>query len=93
MLFCRQKQRMVYIKEVINKKIRKTIISTAGFDIRFLPETKAQPKEMLIVTGRNKKCIEDHFDKSVKLEVELEKNNKNELLELVKDISGMVDIH
>nr|WP_312292665.1 UTP--glucose-1-phosphate uridylyltransferase GalU [Clostridium chromiireducens] len=50
-------------------------------------------EEILIVTGRNKKCIEDHFDKSVELEMELEKNNKNELLELVKDISDMVDIH
>jgi UTP--glucose-1-phosphate uridylyltransferase len=50
-------------------------------------------EEILIVTGRNKKFIEDHFDKSVELEVELEKNDKTELLELVKDISGMVDIH
>ena len=50
-------------------------------------------EEILIITGRNKKCIEDHFDKSVELEMELEKNNKNELLELVQDISDMVDIH
>jgi UTP--glucose-1-phosphate uridylyltransferase len=101
----------------MNKKIRKAIIPAAGLGTRFLPATKAQPKEMLpivdkptiqyiieeaiesgieeilIVTGRNKKCIEDHFDKSVELEMELEKNNKHELLELVKDISGMVDIH
>lgn len=101
----------------MNKKIRKAIIPAAGLGTRFLPATKAQPKEMLpivdkptiqyiieeaiesgieeilIVTGRNKKCIEDHFDKSVELEMELEKNNKNELLELVKDISDMVDIH
>lgn len=101
----------------MNKKIRKAIIPAAGLGTRFLPATKAQPKEMLpivdkptiqyiieeavasgieeilIVTGRNKKCIEDHFDKSVELEMELEKNNKDELLELVKDISGMVDIH
>ena len=101
----------------MNKKIRKAIIPAAGLGTRFLPATKAQPKEMLpivdkptiqyiieeaiesgieeilIVTGRNKKCIEDHFDKSVELEMELEKNNKNELLGLVKDISDMVDIH
>ena len=101
----------------MNKKIRKAIIPAAGLGTRFLPATKAQPKEMLpivdkptiqyiveeaiasgieeilIITGRNKKSIEDHFDKSVELEMELEKNNKTELLELVKDISGMVDIH
>jgi len=50
-------------------------------------------EEILIVTGRNKKCIEDHFDKSVELEMELAKNHKDELLELVKNISDMVDIH
>ena len=101
----------------MNKKIRKAIIPAAGLGTRFLPATKAQPKEMLpivdkptiqyiieeainsgieeilIVTGRNKKSIEDHFDKSVELEMELAKNHKDELLELVKDISDMVDIH
>jgi len=101
----------------MSKKIRKAIIPAAGLGTRFLPATKAQPKEMLpivdkptiqyiieeaiasgieeilIITGRNKKCIEDHFDKSVELEMELEKNNKTELLEVVKDISDMVDIH
>ena len=98
-------------------KVKKAIIPAAGLGTRFLPATKAQPKEMLpivdkptiqyiieeavasgieeilIITGRNKKCIEDHFDKSVELEMELEKNGKSELLELVQDISGMVDIH
>jgi UTP--glucose-1-phosphate uridylyltransferase len=101
----------------MNNKIRKAIIPAAGLGTRFLPATKAQPKEMLpivdkptiqyiieeaiasgieeilIITGRNKKCIEDHFDKSVELEMELEKHHKTELLELVKDISDMVDIH
>ncbi|MBW6410305.1 UTP--glucose-1-phosphate uridylyltransferase GalU [Clostridium weizhouense] len=101
----------------MNKKIRKAIIPAAGLGTRFLPATKAQPKEMLpivdkptiqyiieeavasgieeilIVTGRNKKCIEDHFDKSVELEMELEKSNKKELLHLVQTISDMVDIH
>lgn len=98
-------------------KIRKAIIPAAGLGTRFLPATKAQPKEMLpivdkptiqyiieeavasgieeilIITGRNKKCIEDHFDKSVELEMELEKNNKKELLNLVRNIADMVDIH
>lgn len=98
-------------------KVRKAIIPAAGLGTRFLPATKAQPKEMLpivdkptiqyiieeaiesgieeilIITGRNKKCIEDHFDKSIELEMELAKSNKEELLELVRDISDMVDIH
>jgi UTP--glucose-1-phosphate uridylyltransferase len=98
-------------------KVRKAIIPAAGLGTRFLPATKAQPKEMLpivdkptiqyiieeaissgieeilIITGRNKKCIEDHFDKSVELEMELDKSGKVELLGLVKDISSMVDIH
>ncbi|ABG87156.1 UTP--glucose-1-phosphate uridylyltransferase GalU [Clostridium perfringens] len=101
----------------MKNKIRKAIIPAAGLGTRFLPATKAQPKEMLpivdkptiqyiieeaiasgieeilIITGRSKKCIEDHFDKSVELEMELEKSGKNELLDLVRDISGMVDIH
>ena len=101
----------------MTKKIRKAIIPAAGLGTRFLPATKAQPKEMLpivdkptiqyiieeaiasgieeilIITGRNKKCIEDHFDKSIELEMELEKAGKSELLELVRDISDMVDIH
>ncbi|WP_297631155.1 UTP--glucose-1-phosphate uridylyltransferase GalU [uncultured Clostridium sp.] len=98
-------------------KVKKAIIPAAGLGTRFLPATKAQPKEMLpivdkptiqyiieeavasgieeilIITGRNKKCIEDHFDKSIELEMELEKSGKEELLELVRDISDMVDIH
>ena len=98
-------------------KIRKAIIPAAGLGTRFLPVTKAQPKEMLpivdkptiqyiieeaiasgieeilIITGRNKKCIEDHFDKSLELEMQLEKSGKDELLDLVRSISDMVDIH
>lgn len=98
-------------------KVKKAIIPAAGLGTRFLPATKAQPKEMLpivdkptiqyiveeaiasgieeilIITGRNKKSIEDHFDKSIELELELEKAGKSELLELVRDISDMVDIH
>ncbi|CUP47333.1 UTP-glucose-1-phosphate uridylyltransferase [Clostridium baratii] len=101
----------------MNQKIRKAIIPAAGLGTRFLPATKAQPKEMLpivdkptiqyiieeaidsgieeilIITGRNKKCIEDHFDRSVELELELAKAGKDEMLEMVHDISNMVNIH
>lgn len=98
-------------------KVRKAIIPAAGLGTRFLPATKAQPKEMLpivdkptlqyiieeaiesgieeilIITGRNKSSIENHFDKSVELELELEKSGKTELLEEVRNISDMVNIH
>ncbi len=98
-------------------RVRKAIIPAAGLGVRFLPATKAQPKEMLpivdtptiqyiieeavasgiedilIVTGRNKRAIEDHFDKSLELEVQLGSKQKHELLDLVRDISEMVDIH
>ena len=50
-------------------------------------------EEILIITGRNKKSIEDHFDKSVELELELEQKSKKEMLEMVRDISNMVNIH
>ena len=50
-------------------------------------------EEILIITGRNKKSIEDHFDKSVELELELEQKGKIEMLEMVRDISNMVNIH
>ena len=98
-------------------KVRKAIIPAAGLGTRFLPATKAQPKEMLpivdkptiqyiieeavasgieeiiIVTGRNKRSIEDHFDKSIELELELERGNKQELLTMVKEISDMANIY
>jgi UTP--glucose-1-phosphate uridylyltransferase len=98
-------------------KIRKAVIPAAGLGTRFLPATKAQPKEMLpivdkptiqyiveeavasgiedilIITGRNKRAIEDHFDKSVELELLLQEKGNQDLLELVYDISNMVDIH
>jgi UTP--glucose-1-phosphate uridylyltransferase len=97
--------------------VKKAIIPAAGLGTRFLPATKAQPKEMLpivdkptiqyiveeavnsgiedilIITGRNKRAIEDHFDKSFELEVTLEQKGKNDLLKIVKDISEMVNIH
>ena len=50
-------------------------------------------EEILIVTGRSKKSIEDHFDRSVELELELEQKGKNELLEIVRDISKMINIY
>ncbi len=98
-------------------KVRKAIIPAAGLGTRFLPATKAQPKEMLpivdkptlqyiieeavasgieeilIITGRNKSSIENHFDKSVELELELERSNKHELLREVQHISNMANIH
>lgn len=97
--------------------VKKAVIPAAGLGTRFLPATKAQPKEMLpivdkptiqyiveeavnsgieeilIITGRNKRAIEDHFDKSVELEDQLEESNKDDLLELVQGISNMVDIY
>jgi UTP--glucose-1-phosphate uridylyltransferase len=98
-------------------KIKKAIIPAAGLGTRFLPATKAQPKEMLpivdkptiqyiieeavasgiediiIVTGRNKRSIEDHFDRSFELEWTLREKNKQDLLNIVDEISNMVDIH
>ncbi|WP_284638914.1 UTP--glucose-1-phosphate uridylyltransferase GalU [Paenibacillus silviterrae] len=98
-------------------RIRKAIIPAAGLGTRFLPATKAQPKEMLpivdkpaiqyiieeaiasgiedimIVTGRNKRAIEDHFDKSVELEMMLEEKGQKELLDIVRSVSSLADVH
>ncbi|WP_054949157.1 UTP--glucose-1-phosphate uridylyltransferase GalU [Numidum massiliense] len=98
-------------------KIKKAIIPAAGLGTRFLPATKALPKEMLpiidkptiqyiieeaiasgiediiIVTGKGKRAIEDHFDHAVELEQNLIAKEKFELLEQVQRISNMVDIH
>lgn len=97
-------------------RIRKAVIPAAGLGIRFLPATKAQPKEMLpivdkptiqyiieeavasgiedilIITGRNKKAIEDHFDKSIELEYQLKAKGNDELLRLTQDISELANI-
>ncbi|MFC9775370.1 UTP--glucose-1-phosphate uridylyltransferase GalU [Paenibacillus chitinolyticus] len=97
--------------------IKKAVIPAAGLGTRFLPATKAQPKEMLpivdkpaiqyiveeavrsgiesiiIVTGRNKKSIEDHFDRSVELEQTLSEKGKLKLLKEVQAISEMAKIH
>ncbi|ORF09439.1 UTP--glucose-1-phosphate uridylyltransferase [Snodgrassella alvi] len=90
--------------------IRKCVFPVAGMGTRFLPATKASPKEMLpivdkpliqyaveeavaagctelvFITGRNKRCIEDHFDKAYELETELAYRNQNKLLDFVQDI-------
>jgi len=108
---------MKEIQRRIIMRVKKAIIPAAGLGTRFLPATKAQPKEMLpivdkptiqyiveeaidsgieeilIVTGRNKRAIEDHFDRSVELELELARKNNNGLLKQVQDISNLVDIH
>ena len=63
-------------------------------NISSIPEAIASGiEEILIITGRSKKCIEDHFDRSVELELELEKSGKQSMLDMVQDISNMVDIH
>jgi UTP--glucose-1-phosphate uridylyltransferase len=97
--------------------IRKAVIPAAGFGTRFLPLTKAQPKEMLpivdtptiqlvveeavesgitdilMVIGKSKRAIEEHFDRNFELEQELEQKGKEDLLAQVKHISNMADIH
>lgn len=99
------------------KKVRKAIIPAAGLGTRFLPATKAMPKEMLpivdkptiqyiveeavesgiediiIVTGKGKRAIEDHFDSHFELEQNLLEKNKLELLKEVQYSSKLVDIH
>jgi UTP--glucose-1-phosphate uridylyltransferase len=98
-------------------KVRKAVIPAAGLGTRFLPATKAQPKEMLpvvdkpaiqyvveeavraglsdilIITGRGKRPIEDHFDRSVELENFLEARGKFDELKQVREISEMASIH
>jgi UTP--glucose-1-phosphate uridylyltransferase len=97
-------------------KVRKAVFPAAGLGTRFLPATKAQPKEMLplvdkpiiqygveealhsgiqniiIVTGRGKSAIEDHFDVSFELENLLESRNKKDLLSIVRQVSDMIDV-
>lgn len=97
-------------------KVRKAVFPAAGLGTRFLPATKAQPKEMLplvdkpiiqygveealhsgiqniiIVTGRGKSAIEDHFDVSFELENLLESRNKKDLLSIVRNVSDMINV-
>ena len=99
------------------QRVRKAVIPAAGLGTRFLPATKAQPKEMvpvvdtpaiqyvveeaveagcddiLIVTGRNKKAIEDHFDRNVELELELEQRGKHDQLATIRRLNTLADIH
>ena len=99
-----------------HKRVRKAVLPAAGLGTRFLPATKAQPKEMLplvdkpliqyvveecvasgiesviIVTGRGKYAIEDHFDISPGLESMLEKSGKKDLAEMVHQISTMIHV-
>lgn len=97
--------------------VRKAVIPAAGLGTRFLPATKAQPKEMLpvvdkpaiqyvveeavraglddilIITGRGKRALEDHFDRHPELELELERKGKHEELEQVRGLADLADIH
>ena len=97
--------------------VRKAVIPAAGLGTRFLPATKAQPKEMLpvvdkpaiqyvveeavrsglrdilIITGRGKRSVEDHFDRSFELEHYLEAAGKSDLLGEMRQIADMADIH
>jgi UTP--glucose-1-phosphate uridylyltransferase len=99
------------------RTVRKAVIPAAGLGTRFLPATKAQPKEMLplvdkpaiqyvveeavragirdilIITGRGKRSIEDHFDRTFELELTLEAAGKHEALKQVREIAEMADIH
>src|SRR6185436_4607988 len=96
--------------------VRKAVFPAAGLGTRFLPATKAQPKEMLplvdkpiiqygveeaiasgadriiIVTGRGKNAIEDHFDVSIELETFLESRGKRELAAEIRNISDMINL-
>jgi UTP--glucose-1-phosphate uridylyltransferase len=98
------------------RKVRKAVLPAAGLGTRFLPATKAQPKEMLtvvdkpqiqyvaeecvasgiehiiIVTGKGKNSIEDHFDSSPMLESYLESKGKKEQADMVRDISNMLQV-
>ncbi len=97
--------------------VRKAVIPAAGLGTRFLPATKAQPKEMipvvdkpaiqyaveeavraglddiLIIAGRNKKAIEDHFDRNIELEADLEAKGKHDQLKQVRAITDMARVH
>jgi UTP--glucose-1-phosphate uridylyltransferase len=102
--------------EFVKMKVCKAVFPAAGLGTRFLPATKAQPKEMLpivdkpiiqygveealaagcnqiiMITGRGKTAIEDHFDVSYELEKILEEKNKTDLLKIVRQISDMIHV-
>ena len=103
--------------EQMRGPVRKAVIPAAGLGTRFLPATKAQPKEMLpivdkpaiqyvveeavrcdirdilVITGRGKRTLEDHFDRSFELEWELESKGKHDQVKEVQGITEMADIH
>jgi UTP--glucose-1-phosphate uridylyltransferase len=107
---------MQYSGKPMKMRVRKAVFPAAGLGTRFLPATKAQPKEMLplvdkpiiqygveealaagcdqiiIITGRGKTAIEDHFDVSYELEKMLEERGKTELLSIVRQISDMIHV-
>lgn len=98
-------------------RVRKAIIPAAGLGTRFLPATKAQPKEMipivdtpaiqyiveeavasgiqeiLIITGRNKASIENHFDRNIELEMTLKSRDDMDKIQALESIADKVDIH
>src|SRR5499433_1352059 len=100
----------------MTSRVRKAVFPAAGLGTRFLPATKAQPKEMLVlvdkpviqygveeavtsgvddiilVTGRGKNAIEDHFDVAVELETFLESRGKRDLLEEIRKISSLINV-
>src|SRR6267142_2582219 len=100
----------------MSQRVRKAVFPAAGLGTRFLPATKASPKEMLplvdkpliqyaveeavasgiqsiiIVTGRGKTAIEDHFDVSFELEKVLESRGKKDLLVVVRNVSDMINV-
>ncbi|MCL6596669.1 MAG: UTP--glucose-1-phosphate uridylyltransferase GalU [Firmicutes bacterium] len=100
-----------------SRRVRKAVFPAAGLGTRFLPATKAQPKEMLpivdtpciqfaieealasglddmlVVTGRGKRAIEDHFDRAPELERAVARSGKDDLLDLVRQTADLVDLH
>ena len=111
-----QHNRRVTVDRRQTRTVRKAVFPAAGLGTRFLPATKAQPKEMLplvdkpiiqygveealsagcnqiiIITGRGKSAIEDHFDVSYELEKMLEDKGKRDLLKIVRQISDMIHV-
>src|SRR5207245_10009638 len=106
----RRSRAQAVFKAAVMPRLRKAVFPVAGFGSRFLPVTKASPKEMMpivdkpliqyaveeaaaagitemiFVTGRNKRAIEDHFDKAYELEAELAAKNKQALLDVLRNI-------
>src|SRR5467141_2416225 len=111
-----RRSRVLCYDRAVTSKVRKAVFPAAGLGTRFLPVTKAQPKEMLplvdkpiiqygveeasaagidnmiLVTGRGKNAIEDHFDVSVELESFLEARGKRDQLAEIRKISNMINV-